>query len=87
MPFQIRGLQSDVEKAALVEKQLEETNTELRQMVEDAQDALEQAQNQFNETCSDEMAQLHSDITTLQNEKVAYGIFLQNFITVIGKSN
>ena len=69
--FQIRNLQSEVEKKHLVEKQLNEKNGELETLLATAHEQIEQTKAKLNETCSDELAHLYSEVSTLQSDNVS----------------
>ena len=69
--FQIRNLQSEVEKRHLVEKQLNEKNGELETLLATAHEQIEQTKAKLNETCSDELAHLYSEVKTLQSDNVS----------------
>ena len=69
--FQIRNLQSEVEKKHLVEKQLNEKNGELETLLATAHEQIGQTKAKLNETCSDELAHLYSEVSTLQSDNVS----------------
>ena len=51
--------------------QLEEKNRESVQLAESLQQELTDKVNMMNETCSEEMAQLHAEVSGLNAEKVS----------------
>ena len=69
--FQIRNLQGEIEKKLLVEKQLNEKNGKLEILLTTAHEQIEQTKAKLNETCSDELAHLYSEVSTLQSDNVS----------------
>jgi len=60
----------ELEQSQLSCRQLKNRCTELEEMLKDARDQINQKVGLLNETSSEELAQLHSEVNGLQNEKV-----------------
>ncbi|XP_013408273.1 protein Spindly [Lingula anatina] len=67
---QIECLQASEERSQLTERQMTEKVGQLEALLKEAQDQLEQVVTRMNETCSEEMAQLYSEVTNLQCERM-----------------
>ena len=68
--IQKQSIQCELEKAQLMQRQLRESVSQHEELLQDTKEQLEAQVNRMNETCSDELAGLHTDINQLQTEKV-----------------
>ena len=67
---QVAILRAESEQSQLKISHLEEKEEESKQMVMQLQGQLKDKPNILDETCSEEIAQLHTDLCLLKNEKV-----------------
>ena len=68
-------LQAELEEATLTSAQMEQKARESEQHAESLQSQLTDCINVMNETCSEEMGQLHSEVNTLSALKVVGAMF------------
>ncbi|KAK2156028.1 hypothetical protein LSH36_223g00016 [Paralvinella palmiformis] len=71
MRDQLASQQMELEQSQLSCRQLKNRCTELEEMLKDARDQINQKVGLLNETSSEELAQLHSEVNGLQNEKIS----------------
>ena len=63
-------LRADMEQAKLAQQHAEERKKELEELIEELRNHVDLQVSQLNETCSEEMAEMRTELTTLKTDKV-----------------
>ena len=71
MLLQMNSIQVELDKCQLSLSQEKNLAAGLKSQLQEAREQLEQKTDALNETCSDEIVQLHSQLHSLQSDKVS----------------